>query len=303
MRVASGRTSSTLSRLPACARGWIRTALTLEEAVTVLEAKTAKGGASGGRTGDRRRQAGDESHRPASQDRRQGERPRNEGLVLRCRRVLFRWSVVAADLATRRLKGMRRVPLKARNARARRTGLPGRDDVMNYLEQSGGALSEHDLARAFGVKGRDRLRLKRMLRDLEEDGRGALAPAPVRRAAERRRARSRRTRCRWRAARPPRLRARGHAAAHPAPCRRRPRGGARCRRSGARPSVLAGRRGHGRDHPPAAARAARVWSACCSVGPAVCSWSRPAMASAASCWCASRTAWAPARATSWSPSG
>ncbi len=65
---------------------------------------------------------------------------------------------------------MRRVPLKARNARASRSGLPGRDDVMNYLEQSGGALSEHDLARAFGVKGRDRLRLKRMLRDLGEDG-------------------------------------------------------------------------------------------------------------------------------------
>ena len=65
---------------------------------------------------------------------------------------------------------MRRVPLKARDARASRSGLPARDDVMNYLEQSGGALSEHDLARAFGVKGRDRLRLKRMLRDLGEDG-------------------------------------------------------------------------------------------------------------------------------------
>jgi ribonuclease R len=67
---------------------------------------------------------------------------------------------------------MRRVPSKTRqSARARRTGLPGRDDVMSYLEQSGGEVSEHDLARAFGVKGRDRFRLKRMLRDLEEDGR------------------------------------------------------------------------------------------------------------------------------------
>jgi ribonuclease R len=42
---------------------------------------------------------------------------------------------------------------------------------MNYLGQSQGELSEHDLARAFGVKGRDRLRLKRMLRDLGENGR------------------------------------------------------------------------------------------------------------------------------------
>ena len=67
---------------------------------------------------------------------------------------------------------MRRAQSKIRNsARARRTGLPGRDDIVNYLEQSEGEVSEHDLARAFGVKGRDRFRLKRMLRDLQEDGR------------------------------------------------------------------------------------------------------------------------------------
>ena len=68
---------------------------------------------------------------------------------------------------------MRRVPSKIRHsARARRTRLPGRNELINYLGQSQGELNEHDLARAFGVKGRDRLRLKRMLRDLGGNGRG-----------------------------------------------------------------------------------------------------------------------------------
>jgi ribonuclease R len=66
---------------------------------------------------------------------------------------------------------MRRASSKIRHsARARRTGLPDRNDLINYLGQSQGELSEHDLARAFGVKGRDRLRLKRMLRELGETG-------------------------------------------------------------------------------------------------------------------------------------
>jgi ribonuclease R len=65
-----------------------------------------------------------------------------------------------------------RKPLKARHAaRTRRTGLPGRADIISYLEQTGGTLSEHDLARAFGIKGQDRPRLRRMLHDLEKDDR------------------------------------------------------------------------------------------------------------------------------------
>ncbi len=68
---------------------------------------------------------------------------------------------------------MSRASLKARHAaRTRRAGLPGRAEIMNYLEQSGGALSEPDLARAFGVKGRDRVRLKRLLRELDEEAGG-----------------------------------------------------------------------------------------------------------------------------------
>jgi ribonuclease R len=69
-----------------------------------------------------------------------------------------------------------------RAARARRGRVPEPGDVLSYLEQSEGAASEHELARAFGVKGRDRFRLKRVLRELEDGGaprsRGRRSGAP-----------------------------------------------------------------------------------------------------------------------------
>jgi ribonuclease R len=62
-------------------------------------------------------------------------------------------------------------PKVRRSGRARRrAGLPDRADIVDYLEHAGSELAERDVARAFGVKGRDRLRLKRMLRELDEDG-------------------------------------------------------------------------------------------------------------------------------------
>ena len=68
-------------------------------------------------------------------------------------------------------KSPRKSPPKARtSARIRRGRPPGRDDVLRYFEDAGGDLGEHDLARAFGVKGRDRLRLRRLVRDLETEG-------------------------------------------------------------------------------------------------------------------------------------
>jgi ribonuclease R len=66
---------------------------------------------------------------------------------------------------------MRKVSPKIRRSpRTRRSRVPERDDVLSYLEQAGGEVSEHELARALGVKGRDRFRLKRVLRELEEVG-------------------------------------------------------------------------------------------------------------------------------------
>ena len=51
--------------------------------------------------------------------------------------------MVAADLAARPFKGMRRTPLKARNARASRSGLPGRDEqIENMIAGDQNARSE-----------------------------------------------------------------------------------------------------------------------------------------------------------------
>ncbi len=48
--------------------------------------------------------------------------------------------------------------------------LPDRDQLLRFIEDSGGAANKRDLARALGVKGRDKTTLKRMLRELEADG-------------------------------------------------------------------------------------------------------------------------------------
>src|SRR5690606_6007456 len=72
---------------------------------------------------------------------------------------------------------MRKTSFKIRHAaRAGRSRVPEAGDVLDYLEQAGGAATEHELARAFGVKRRDRFRLKRVLRELENGG----APQPRR---------------------------------------------------------------------------------------------------------------------------
>ena len=140
--------------------------------------------------------------------------------------------------------------------RGRAVGACRRRLTSSALEQAGGAATEHELARALGVKGRDRFRLKRVLRELEDGG----APRPQRRRSGRRRAsrfstspRSMRmaSRC------PPGVRGRGRRRASvcsPAmPVRRR-----RPSAIGAGAAALAGRRGLRRGHPhPAAGAAAR----------------------------------------------
>ncbi|RMF14051.1 MAG: ribonuclease R, partial [Alphaproteobacteria bacterium] len=49
-------------------------------------------------------------------------------------------------------------------------GLPSREDLIAYLEREQGKLTKREIARAFGVKGAERVALKRMLRELEEEG-------------------------------------------------------------------------------------------------------------------------------------
>ena len=144
------RTSSS-QQIASLRKGLDPDQLTMEEAVTVLEAKAAKGGGSRSARGTSAGKRAPKAAGQRRQDRRQGGRRRTRHSPAVSSRT-FRAIVVAADVAARPFKGMRKVQLKARHRPGRRPGLPGRDDVMNYLEQSGGALAEHDLARAFGVR-------------------------------------------------------------------------------------------------------------------------------------------------------
>ena len=48
--------------------------------------------------------------------------------------------------------------------------MPGPDEILSYVDESGGDLSRRDLVRAFGLKGRERTKLKRVVRELQDEG-------------------------------------------------------------------------------------------------------------------------------------
>ncbi|MDJ0947810.1 MAG: ribonuclease R [Alphaproteobacteria bacterium] len=48
--------------------------------------------------------------------------------------------------------------------------LPSKDQILAYVRESPGRLNKREIARAFGLKGEQRIELKRMLRELAEEG-------------------------------------------------------------------------------------------------------------------------------------
>ena len=48
--------------------------------------------------------------------------------------------------------------------------LPSKDEILTWIADNPGKTSKRDIAKAFGVKGADRIDLKRILKALEEDG-------------------------------------------------------------------------------------------------------------------------------------
>ncbi len=56
-----------------------------------------------------------------------------------------------------------RAPLKPR-------GLPSQEDLLQFMSEAKGKVGKREIARAFGLKGGDKLALKQILRDLEEKG-------------------------------------------------------------------------------------------------------------------------------------
>jgi len=50
------------------------------------------------------------------------------------------------------------------------SGLPSKADILKFINENDGHTSRRDIARAFNIKGDDRIELKRLLRDLTDEG-------------------------------------------------------------------------------------------------------------------------------------
>ncbi len=51
-----------------------------------------------------------------------------------------------------------------------RTGLPSRDQILEFIESSDQPAGKREIARAFGLKGNDKIALKQLLRDMGDEG-------------------------------------------------------------------------------------------------------------------------------------
>ena len=62
------------------------------------------------------------------------------------------------------------MPKKLERGEKLRPGLPSAEELMKYIAASPGAIGKGDIARAFGVKGADKIGLKKMLKELSGSG-------------------------------------------------------------------------------------------------------------------------------------
>ena len=51
-----------------------------------------------------------------------------------------------------------------------RTGLPTREQILEFIESSDSPAGKRELARAFGLSGADKIALKQLLRDMGDEG-------------------------------------------------------------------------------------------------------------------------------------
>jgi len=61
-------------------------------------------------------------------------------------------------------------PRGERKADKKKSGLPSRDELLAFIAANPGNAAKRDLARHFGIKGNDKIELKRLLRDLQDEG-------------------------------------------------------------------------------------------------------------------------------------
>src|SRR5436190_5495576 len=54
--------------------------------------------------------------------------------------------------------------------RKRSTGLPGRKQILDFIASSDQPAGKREIARAFGLSGQDKIDLKRLLKDMADEG-------------------------------------------------------------------------------------------------------------------------------------
>ena len=55
-------------------------------------------------------------------------------------------------------------------AKQKRTGLPSRQEILDFIENSDTPAGKREIARAFGLSGHDKIALKQLLRDMGDEG-------------------------------------------------------------------------------------------------------------------------------------
>ncbi|MCW5647638.1 MAG: ribonuclease R, partial [Sphingopyxis sp.] len=55
-------------------------------------------------------------------------------------------------------------------------GLPSRDQILRFIEESKEAVGKREIAKHFGLRGNDKLALKALLKDMTDEGLVDLAP-------------------------------------------------------------------------------------------------------------------------------
>ncbi|HEX8533220.1 MAG TPA: ribonuclease R, partial [Allosphingosinicella sp.] len=55
-------------------------------------------------------------------------------------------------------------------ARQQRTGLPSREQILEFIESSDQPAGKREIAKAFGLSGNDKIALKTLLRDMADEG-------------------------------------------------------------------------------------------------------------------------------------
>ena len=61
-------------------------------------------------------------------------------------------------------------PAQAKSLAKAPPGLPSRQQVLDFIEQSSEPAGKREIARAFGLKGQEKIQLKALLKDMADEG-------------------------------------------------------------------------------------------------------------------------------------